>query len=174
MWDARLIRTLVDLAGELRGLEDPWWVVGSAAAALVGADAGDVADVDVLASVGDAVTLVRRWGEPCQPRDASNSGQFRSVLLRTSRFAMPVEVMAGLQVNDGGRWSDVAPRTKWGVRFKGVEIFVPSPAEQIAILHRFGRPKDLRRADALAVIAADAAARSRPASDTPPPDPACG
>ena len=143
-------RTLTALTPELRGLGEPWWVLGSAAAALVGADAGDVGDVDVLTSIADAVSLVRRWREPCQPRNASTSARFRSALVRNARFATPVEVMGGLQVCERGRWCDVVPETRWRVWCGGIEVFVPSPEEQISILRRFGRPKDHARADALA------------------------
>jgi hypothetical protein len=49
----------------------------------------------------------------------------------------------------------VRPTTRWAVDLQGGRVFVPDVAEQISILHRFGPPKDLARAQLLAQFRVD-------------------
>jgi hypothetical protein len=56
--------------------DDPWWVIGSAAVALHGADAGRIADVDVLFSVSDARRILPSIG--IELRRGRKLGDFRS------------------------------------------------------------------------------------------------
>ena len=51
-----LAAALDEVAAALRGARDPWWVIGSAAARLHGAET-PVADVDVLLSERDALVI---------------------------------------------------------------------------------------------------------------------
>src|SRR5690242_9713312 len=70
--------TLLELAAAMRAAEDDWWVIGSAAVALLGAAPGEVADVDVLLSAADARRVLGSLGIEARP-GAANS-LFRSAL----------------------------------------------------------------------------------------------
>ncbi|MDR6789589.1 hypothetical protein J2Y58_002962 [Sphingomonas sp. BE138] len=131
---------LSQVAAALRGAEDPWWVIGSAAVRLHGADTA-VADVDVLVSARDAARMLAAW--PGTVTIGAASARFRShPFARAEGGAMPVEVMAELEVRADGAWRPVRPVSR--VPIGGV--FVPERAELAAILLSFGRPKDLARA----------------------------
>ena len=58
---------------------------------------------------------------------------------------VPVEFMAGFSMMEDGEWMPVLPASR---EEKG-GLFVPSREELKALLHRFGRGKDLQRAAAL-------------------------
>jgi len=129
-------------------LRDPWWVFGGAAMALLGLTDCRVPDIDVLTGPGDA----RRLAEALGARIVADpgEGQFRSrVYARTEGRAVPIEIMAGLEVRTGGDWSPVAFDTRLPVAAGGGRLYIPALAEQIATARLFGRPKDLARADAL-------------------------
>ena len=129
-------------------LRDPWWVFGGAAMALLGLTDWRVPDIDVLTGPGDA----RRLAEALEARIVADpgEGQFRSrVYARTEGRAVPIEIMAGLEVRTGGDWSPVAFDTRLPVAAGGGRLYIPALAEQIATARLFGRPKDLARADAL-------------------------
>ncbi|MPZ34719.1 MAG: hypothetical protein GEV13_27675 [Rhodospirillales bacterium] len=64
-----------------------------------------------------------------------------------------VDLMAGLQVRTGERWTRVAPATRRAVNVGGWTLYVPARPELIDILRLFGRPKDLERAEGLARLA---------------------
>ena len=119
---------------------DPWWVIGSAAAALHGART-PVADIDVLLSVRDAAALLPRLGLAVaagRPDD-----RFRSeVFARWTGAALPIEFMAGLCTREGDAWAPVHLSTR--VVVGGVAV--PSRRELAALMRRFGRDKDLARA----------------------------
>lgn len=146
-----------DLAAALDGLaraaaeaelRDPWWVFGGAAMALVGLSDWRVPDIDVLASPGD----VRRLAEALDARIVTDpgEGQFRSrVYARTEGRAVPIELMAGLEVRTGPDWRPVEFGSRLPVAVGSGPLYIPSLAEQIATARLFGRPKDLARADAL-------------------------
>jgi hypothetical protein len=124
--------------------KDIWWVIGSAAAWLAGAEVLDVADIDILVSERDAATLRASWGADAASRE--QSPLFRSqVFFRSEQFPMPVEVMAGFEIFTDGKWRRLQPRSR--VRFKG--LFAPSVAEQMEILALMDRPKDALRREAL-------------------------
>ncbi|WP_394648278.1 hypothetical protein [uncultured Sphingomonas sp.] len=136
MLDAALAR----VAAALRIADDPWWVIGSAAVWIHGA-ATPVADIDVLLSARDAARVLGAWqgavsiGEP--------SAQFRShPFARLNGAAMPIELMADLELRVGDAWRPVRPLT----RERRGGVYVPARAELAAILHAFGRPKDVTRA----------------------------
>ena len=124
---------------------DPWWVIGSAAAMLHGA-ATEVADVDVLLSVGDADMLDNELSLGLQP--GSGDPVFRSARYgRWMEPPVPVEFMAALRVRGGDM---LAPRTRVPMAlFDGTIIYVPDRAELIAIFELFGRDKDWARAELL-------------------------
>lgn len=136
-----LAETLARLAEATPSLEDPWWVIGSAAMALSGARPITVADVDLLVSPRDAFALAQRWQAPIRP--AAPNPRFRSqVYFQWDGPPVPVDVMGGFQVMTPDGWRLLAPATRVAV----AGVFTPSVAEQLEILALFGREKDRARA----------------------------
>ena len=130
------------------GLRDDWWLFGGAAMALVGLRDWRVPDIDVLTSPGDARRLIAALkGEIVTD---PGEGQFRSrVYGRADGQAVPIEVMAELEIRTGADWRPVVFDTRVPVAVGRHILHIPEPAEQIAMARQFGRPKDLARADAL-------------------------
>lgn len=128
---------------------EPWCLIGSAAARLLGAEVS-VADIDVLVSRADAETLARLWADR---RDAAyapaDDGRFRSRFARFRFPGMPVEVMGGLELDQGDGWQAVSPGRLVLVGVQGMAVPVPALDEQIRIFESFGRDKDRARATAL-------------------------
>lgn len=148
-----LYATLAEIVPELHvHCVEPWCVIGSAAALLAGADV-TVADVDLLVSRGDADTLMALWAERreavYQPDDAE---RFRSHFARFRFPGLPVEVMGGLELNQGDGWKPVEAGRLTLAGLNGLAVPVPSPADQIRILKSFGRPKDEQRAASLRAL----------------------
>jgi hypothetical protein len=54
----RVAAALADVAQLLRPARHPWWIIGSGAVVLHGADAGDVHDIDVLIDRADAAAVL--------------------------------------------------------------------------------------------------------------------
>jgi hypothetical protein len=130
---------------------DDWWLIGSGAVALHGADPGTIADVDVLLSEADARRLITIHAIPFTPGIADE--MFVSQLFATlSEAPLAVEFMAGLHRSDGGAWRPVRPRTRVAIEGGGWRVFVPARAELAEILRSFGRPKDLLRLAALEAL----------------------
>jgi hypothetical protein len=131
---------------------DPWAVIGSAAARVIGADVS-VADVDVLTSVRDAEALQVHWAARLQSIDMTRGAEtFRSHFARFSFPGLSVEIMGGLEVFAQGAWTPVDIGQIVIVDLHGVAVPVPTLAEQIRILQSFGRPKDWRRAARLKTL----------------------
>ncbi len=136
MFDA----ALAQVATALRSARDPWWVIGSAAVRLHGG-ATSVADIDVLTSARDAERLLATW--PGKVTIGGASARFRShPFARLDGAALPVEVMADLELCTATGWQPVRPVT----RVARGDVFVPDRDELRAILRAFGREKDLARA----------------------------
>ena len=128
--------------------EDPWWIIGSAAVALHGAAAGEVADIDVIVSPRDFAGLEAAGHlRPVhdRTRDHFNSAHFG----RGSASGMEVEFFAELKVNSGGTWHLVSFEGAEIITCDGAAVRVPSKADLIGLLELFGREKDLQRAAAL-------------------------
>lgn len=131
---------------------EPWCLIGSAAARLVGA-AVDVADVDVLVSRADAEVLAARWADRRDTAHAPGDGhRFRSRFARFRFPGLPVEVMGGLELNQGGGWQPVAPGRLVLVGVRGIAVPVPALDEQVRLFESFGRDKDRVRAAALRAL----------------------
>ena len=140
---------LRDAAEALAPASDPWWIIGSAAVALHGADAGTIADIDVIVSQRDLEALYEHL--PLTNTPDATKDFFRSQLFGLWREpALPVEFMAGLEVRIDDVWHNVEPCTRQAIELGENPLFVPEREELVAILRRFGREKDLRRAAALA------------------------
>ena len=123
---------------------DPWWIIGSAAVALHGADVPDIKDVDLLMTAADAERTLRHLGLPSRPPTSSNL--FRSSVFGIWRAPpLPVEIMGDLELGTPAGWRPVRPETREAVVVDGYRLFVPVIGELIALLQSFGRPKDLAR-----------------------------
>jgi len=143
-----LVATLDVVATAASGLADDWWLLGSAAMALVGVAGLSPPDVDLLVSERDARRLMTMWNT--QPEPASASPLFRSKVFAKAGIArLPIEIMAGFEVRNSEGWRPIQPRSRQLVQ----GVFVPTAAEQIEFCRLFGRPKDLARIPALEALA---------------------
>ena len=146
-----LIISLKAVSAVMRDARDPWWVITSAAVALHGADAGHVADVDVLISEEDAVRILPSIGIDVQR--GSEHRDFRSSIFGTwKNLPLPVEFMAGFCYRSGTNWLRVQPETRLSIDVEGAAVFVPCRSELRCLLEGFGRPKDIERARRLEVL----------------------
>jgi hypothetical protein len=145
--------TLIELAAQMVGALDPWWVIASAAMALHGAPV-EVGDVDLLASERDARALLARLG--IVALSAPGTDRFRStVFARWDTLRMPVEVMADFHVRGPAGWQLLVPETRMTIAIDGVLLPVPSIDELIDHCRLYGRPKDSERAALLQRLAAE-------------------
>ena len=146
--------TLAEIVPELHvHCAEPWCVIGSAAALLAGAEVS-VADVDLLVSRSDADSLMRLWAERRESvYEPANAERFRSHFARFRFPGLPVEVMGGLELNQGDGWKPVQAGRLTLVGLNGLAVPVPSLDDQIRILESFGREKDMQRAAALRALA---------------------
>ena len=125
-----------------------WWIIGSAAVALLELEV-TVADVDVVASTAVITDVINRIGlDPLPPRA---DDLFRSTPFARLEHArmLPIEFMGGLHVNGADGWQPLNIASRQAVRAGAASVYIPSPAEQIEIFHRFGRDKDIKRAQLL-------------------------
>ena len=142
--NAELKDSLSRTADWLADTRDPWWILGSAAIALIGVNPNGVRDIDVLVSEQDAQDLMTR---NCL-ENQSDGGTAR---YHSNTFLLPelgpyrVEVMAGYKIRSNDEWANVWPRTRVAVEVAGSILWVPEASEQIDILRRLNRPKDRSR-----------------------------
>lgn len=125
--------------------QDRWWIIGSAAVALHGADSGVIDDIDIVLSVNDARRVLPPLGVPLTP--GGGDTRFRSEIYeRWAIPPVPAEFMAGFDLNRRGEWVPVRFQSRDEVR---PGLFVPSRDELHQLLLDFGRQKDIVRAASL-------------------------
>ena len=148
-----LFVALTELVPELHvHCAEPWCLIGSAGARLLGADVG-VADIDVLVSRADAEALKARWADRHDATHAPAHGdRFRSHFARFRFPGLPVEVMGGLELHGDEGWQPVSPGKLVLVGLAGLAVPVPALDEQIRLFESFGRDKDRVRAAALRML----------------------
>lgn len=138
------------LAPDLAALSEPWTIIGSGALMMAGLPVEDCPDLDIVTTQAGAARLEGAWARWRQADYAPDpAAAFRS---RFSRYLAPegaVEVMGDLTRRTEGGWTPVTVRAIETRRFAGVDLPLPTPAEQLRILREFGRPKDLAKARAL-------------------------
>ena len=135
---------------------DPWCLIGSAAALLLGAQTS-VADVDVLTSRADADTLMAAWAQQREPAfTPADGGRFRSHFARFHFSGVPVELMGAFELCVDDRWQMVQPGRLVLAGLNGMAVPVPCIDDQIRLLESFGREKDRRRIAALRALRAPA------------------
>lgn len=145
-----LIQSLEMLAAtaEALDLRNDWIVFGGAAMALSGMTDQPVPDIDILTSQETAEELIDAFGGQIITPPAAD--RFRSRLLaRIDGTPIPIEIMVGLEVKTDDGWAPVNFRTCVDRPVQDRHIPTPRTAEQAAMARRFGRPKDLQRAEAL-------------------------
>ncbi len=137
---------LLECATQMQLATDLWWIIGSVSMALHGIDPGPIGDIDILVSKRDGLALGQEW--KCENCAGSGTERFRSeILLKHRVLGVDVEVMAGLEVRHQTGWHPVLPETRQKVVRQGVVLFVPEQTELISIFKRFGREKDIERAN---------------------------
>jgi hypothetical protein len=148
-----LYATLAGIVPELHvQCVDPWCLIGSSAALLVGAEVS-VADVDVLVSRDDAERLMTLWASYREPiHEPADGHRFRSHFARFAFPGIPVEVMGALELNQGDSWQPVQAGRMTLVGLNGLAVPVPTISDQIRILESFGREKDRQRASSLRAL----------------------
>ena len=135
------------VADGLMGTQDPWWLIGGAAVGLQGVQSA-IPDVDVVMSARDARQVLSRLNIP--PGQDGGTALFRSeVFGRWVEPPLPVEFMGGFQIRTQEGWQPVEPATRQSFLVDERIVHAPSRPELIEICRRFGRPKDLARAEAL-------------------------
>lgn len=140
--------TLAAIQPALAAAQHRWWILGSAAVALHGAELHEIRDVDVLLDPRDCPAVFARLGIAVQA--GQGDGQFRSeVFQRWDQGSLPVELFAGFKLCERGVWHDLLPQSRMPLQAGAVTAYVPARGELIAMLQRFGRPKDLLRIAAL-------------------------
>lgn len=143
--------TLLALQPALELARHPWWILGSAAVVLHGADPDEIWDVDVLLDRRDCEAVFARLG--LEPKPGKPDSRFRSAVFhRWNQASLPVELFAGFCILEAGEWREFLPETRIAAGLGAARAFVPERAELIALLRRFGRNKDLRRIEALSRI----------------------
>lgn len=148
MADSEFAQAMASLADAMADAKDDWWIIGSGAVALHGADPGPMSDIDVLLSIRDLEALYE--GLPLSDTRDSRKGQFLSQRFGVwSEPPMPVEFMAGFSQKIDGLWREVKLNTRERIRMGDRNLFVPEKSELISLLLQFGRPKDLMRAATL-------------------------
>jgi len=148
------------LAPDLAQLEEPWTIIGSGALMIVGVAVDDCPDLDIVTTAAGAAVLEAAWSASRQADYAPDpAAAFRS---RFSRYLAPegaIEVMGDLQLRTDAGWRPVVVGATERRRFGGLDLAVPTPAEQLRILREFGRPKDLAKAERLEAWLAEGLAR---------------
>lgn len=145
--------TLAEIVPDLHvHCADPWCLIGSAAALLLGAEVS-AADVDVLTSRADAEALMTHWAPRREPAFIPpDAARFRSHFARFHFSGAPVEVMGALELHADDRWQAVLPGKLVLAGMNGLAVPVPSVHDQIRLCDSFGREKDVRRAAALRAL----------------------
>lgn len=146
-----LAETLEQLAPDLDAMTQDWWLIGSAALVLSGVNLARVDDIDILTTLDGAAFLSERWA----PRTSMHgpTDHFRSeVFFHRHGLPLPVDVMAGFEVNTAEGWKPIEPRTRVALAWLDGLYFAPSHVELLDMLALFGRPKDQERAELLSAI----------------------
>jgi hypothetical protein len=148
-----LERLLGELGETLRPCRDPWWVIGSAAMALHGAEGLEVHDIDLLLSRRDARERLEERGLSALP--GTEDERFHSDIFGTwYEGAYRVEMFGAFKVRDGAGWVEISPASRVEVRAGTSSLYVPSVEELIRLGRLFGRAKDAAREPLLLALLA--------------------
>lgn len=125
-----------------------WWIVASAACRLHGIDPGVVRDVDVLMDERDLAAVLTPLG--LAPVPGESDGLFRSrCFISWDQAPLTVEFFAGFELCEAGQWNAVRLQSREWRTIGDCRLPVPGRDDLAVLLRRFGRPKDLARAELL-------------------------
>lgn len=151
-----LSETLCSVAEGMASFPSGWWIIGSAAVALHGIDAGTVHDVDLLIEAGLVEEVFDRLG--VVPLAMPPDSLFRSTAFaRWNALSVAVELMAGFEVAVCGEWQRIELRSRQQIITAAGMLFVPDRQELLDLFRLFGRTKDGPRIRALAASLATSA-----------------
>ncbi len=143
-----LEQTLLHLAPALARARQPWWVIASGAVKLHTGSDMPIGDLDLLLARADVEAVFAALGLAVTP--GGSDGLFRSaVFARYAGAPLPVELFADFELCRDGQWQAIVPQSRRLLRWGRGEAYVPEADELAAILRRFGRDKDLARAELL-------------------------
>lgn len=146
---------LLHLSDLMQGEATPWWIIGSTALVLSRIEGVEPDDIDVVAS-GDCLRRVLAKANiaetPPKPHPKFSSTPYQRIKFEG---ATPIELMGDLAVKNSSQHIPVTFQTRIKVQIASTTLFIPSPAEQIALFHLFGRDKDLAKAAMLEQQIAD-------------------
>jgi hypothetical protein len=144
--DTRLETSLIQLAKMMAGTNKPWWIIGSTAMVISGVRGLTPDDVDVVA---DGEMLQRLLGMT-EPRHKPHEKFQSSPYVRTSvAGGIDIEFQGDLALWENDKWTRLLIGSRIEIRISDVVVYVPSLEEQLQIIRRFGRPKDLAKATVL-------------------------
>lgn len=139
-----LLASLAMISSRAPGPCEDWLIIGSTAARLCGADL-EPDDIDVIASSYTIRAFLEAFG--LQENNRIGHDIFRSRIFQ--RFepgnATPIEFMGDMILIRENPRVPMPIQTRVEIVGTYGSVFVPDLKEQIAILRRFGRAKDLAR-----------------------------
>lgn len=145
---APLLATLEAVALAMAPARHEWWIIASAACQLHGIDPGPVRDVDVLFDERDAAVVLGSLN--LVPMAGQATELFRSrCFVSWEGPPLTVEFFAGFELREAGGWSEIRPASREWRKAGASRLPVPARDELAGLLRRFGRPKDLARAELL-------------------------
>ncbi|MCA1935498.1 MAG: hypothetical protein LDL37_08600 [Asticcacaulis sp.] len=134
------LRRSLDLIRRLMPVEQPWWLIGSAALFLSGVPV-TVRDVDLYGPTEVIEAARIALGVPVSAPRADDRFRSRPYFQYRPPGGLEIDFMGGLQVFSAGDWCEL--QIESDVWIEGVRV--PTLSEQAALLRLFGRPKDVAR-----------------------------
>jgi hypothetical protein len=154
MIETRLEVGLVRLAELMAGASEPWWIIGSTAMVLAGVVGVMPDDIDVVA---DGKMLQRILQDAnINVVEPLPHAKFRSMPYSRIKVVggADIEFQGDLDLRENGQWQRLLIASRVQISVGEAVVFVPSLDEQLRILRRFGREKDLAKAALLEVFMA--------------------
>jgi hypothetical protein len=147
--DKKLETSLIQLAKFMAGTSAPWWIIGSSAMVVAGVDGVIPDDVDVTAD-GPMLTQILEdaVGAIAEPLPHT---KFRSLPYTRTKVVggLDIEFQGDLDLWENGDWQRLKINSRIAVNVGDTVVYIASVEEQLAILRRFGRDKDLAKASLL-------------------------
>jgi hypothetical protein len=143
----RLEIGLLRLAELMKGESEPWWIIGSTAMVLSGIDYIEPDDIDVVADGAMLRRILSNAGVvEITPKPHE---QFQSMPYTRMKVegGTDLEFQGNLALFENGVWTRLTFASRIQVSLGNVAFYIPRLDEQLQIFRRFGRAKDLRKAD---------------------------
>ncbi|MEX3010371.1 hypothetical protein [Hoeflea sp. TYP-13] len=146
MPDGVFENTLREIAAAAPAGSDDWWIIGSGALKLSRITKEPVRDIDILTTRKTALAFLAYWdiaATPAVPHPFFRSSPF--VQVRRPRL-LPIDLLGDMHLYENNCWTPLTLKTRNHIVFGSANVFIPELEEQLSVLRRFGRPKDLERA----------------------------